>query len=144
MQTISRRREDMEERRILSAALALSYGNFARFSGAEFPHYSAEIVAYTERFNRLNTEVHSRYALSCSCLFFAILGSPFSILQSRRQFLTSFILCFGPIVLGYYPLIMLCMNLCKSNAAFPPVLVMWVGNLLLFGAGGIVLRKVLR
>ena len=88
-------------------------------------------------------EVHSRPALACSCFFFVLVGSPFSILRGKRQFLTNFFLCFVPILLFYYPIVLLTMNLAKNddlNAAWG----MWIGNGVLLLAGLYILRKVLR
>jgi lipopolysaccharide export system permease protein len=92
---------------------------------------------------KLNTELHSRFALSSSCLFFALLGGPFSILQGRRQFLTSFFLCFLPILLVYYPVALLMMNLSKTGTV-NPAWSMWLANALLLLAAGWILRKALQ
>jgi lipopolysaccharide export system permease protein len=144
MELIAQKREDLEQRRILATAIALSRGDFERFLQPDFQFYEAHIEMHTHRYNRLHTEIHSRYALSCSCLFFVILGSPFSILQARRQFLTSFALCFFPIFLGYYPVVMGCMTLAKNYAAFHPAWTMWLGNGGMLLGGGCVLWRLLR
>jgi lipopolysaccharide export system permease protein len=81
--------------------------------------------------------------MSMSCFFFVLLGGPFSILQGRRQFLTSFFLCFLPILLIYYPIALLMMSLCKNGQA-DPAYAMWAGNVILAFAGLWVLRKVLK
>lgn len=129
---------------MIDSALSLTHGNFSRLYGPEFNHYRAMIQSSNDRWNRLNTEIHSRFALSCSCLFFVFLGSPFSILQGKKQFLTSFFLCFMPILLLYYPLVLLCINLSKTNANFDPLWTMWSGNILLFVCGAWVLRRLTR
>jgi len=92
---------------------------------------------------KLHTEIHSRLAMSTSCLFFVLIGGPFAMLQARRQFLTSFIMCFVPILVVYYPLALGMMNLCKTGQA-DPAWAMWIGNAVLFTAGLHILRKVLR
>ena len=89
------------------------------------------------------TEIHSRFAMSASCFFFALLGAAFSILQGKRQFLTSFFLCFMPILMIYYPVSLLMMNLCKTRT-LDPIYAMWLGNALLLMAGVAVLRRVMR
>ncbi len=55
---------------------------------------------------------------------------------------TSFIICFLPILIVYYPLLMLGMDRAKSGA-WPPIFV-WLGNALLALAGIWQLRKVIR
>jgi len=88
-------------------------------------------------------EIFNRYSMSASCWFFVLLGGPFAMLQARRQFITSFILCFVPILLIYYPVMFLMINLCKSGTV-QPWWAMWVPNLIIGGAGLQILRKVLR
>jgi len=144
MDLVAHSREDMEQKQVMAAAIALTRGDFGRFFQPDFHHYAAMIGVHTERYKRLEIEVHARFALSCSCLFFVLVGSPFSILQARRQFLTSFALCFMPILAIYYPVFLLCMNLSKSHSFFHPAWTMWIANLILFVAGSIILWKVSR
>jgi lipopolysaccharide export system permease protein len=72
-----------------------------------------------------------------------LIGSPFAIIQGRRQFLTNFAICFIPIVLGYYPVVLLTMNLCRDGVV-EPAWGMWIGNACLLVTAAVVLRKVLR
>ena len=60
----------------------------------------------------------------------------------NRDFLTSFFLCFLPILIVYYPLLMYGIDGSKSGT-IPPQAV-WTGNLLLVGWGAWLLRKVIR
>jgi lipopolysaccharide export system permease protein len=92
---------------------------------------------------RCRTEIHSRIAMACSCLFFALVGGPFSMLQARRQFITTFIMCFLPILLIYYPVMFLMVNLSK-NGTFEPFWAMWVPNIVLCIVGCWVLKKVVQ
>jgi lipopolysaccharide export system permease protein len=97
----------------------------------------------TERAQKLRTEIHGRVALSCSCFFFVLIGSPFAIIQGKRQFLTNFALCFAPILLGYYPVVLLTMNLCRDGI-IEPAWGMWVGNVGLLFTAVVVLHKVFK
>lgn len=127
----------------LRAAFALTLGEFNSLM-SEVELYHREVEKPKERdLRKLNTEIHSRLAMSMSCLFFVLIGGPFSMLQARRQFLTSFIICFVPILVVYYPLVLGMMNLCK-NGQVNPTWAMWIGNTVLLAAGLIILRKVLR
>lgn len=141
---VARERELFRQRQLMAAAIALTRGDFERFLQPDFRHYQAMIDVFTERYNRLTTEVHARYAMSCSCLFFVLLGTPFSIWQAKRQFLTSFAVCFVPILFVYYPLMMGCMNLSKNDGRFNPAWTMWIGNAVLLLLAGWVLRRVVR
>ena len=81
--------------------------------------------------------------MSCSCVFFVLIGSPFAILRGRRQFLTNFALCFAPILFCYYPVVLLTMNLCRDGI-INPIWGMWIANAGLLATSMYVLRKVLR
>jgi lipopolysaccharide export system permease protein len=123
-----------EDARAIRTAFALGMGEFDALAEAPMIDQSNRIIASTSQSRKHNTELHSRFALSCSCFFFALVGGPFSILQARRQFLTAFFLCFLPILLIYYPVVLLMMNLAKTGAV-NPAWAMWIGNgILLVGA----------
>ena len=133
----TRRRCDIE------TALALAVCDFDRFLDRDFTDLQGKIEYDRCDLAKLNTELHSRFALSSSCLFFALLGGPFSILQGRRQFLTSFFLCFLPILLVYYPIFLLMMNLSKTGTVHP-AWSMWLANVLLLLAAAWILRRALQ
>ena len=92
---------------------------------------------------KYRAEIHNRFSMSASCWFFAFLGGPFAMLQARRQFITSFIICFLPILVVYYPVMFLMMNLCKSGT-LDPWWAMWVPNVIIGTAAFFVLRKVVQ
>ena len=81
--------------------------------------------------------------MAASCLFFTLVGGPFAMLQARRQFITTFIICFLPILIVYYPVMFLMVNLAKTGT-INPMLGMWIPNVILTVAGTIVLRKVVQ
>jgi lipopolysaccharide export system permease protein len=66
----------------------------------------------------LDVEMHMRGALSLGCLFFVLVGCPVGIWFSRADYLSSFITCFLPIVIVYYPL-MLCGTGFAREGRFP-------------------------
>ena len=49
-------------------------------------------------------EPQRRWANGLSCLCFVLIGAPMAILMRNADFLTSFFVCFVPILLMYYPL----------------------------------------
>jgi lipopolysaccharide export system permease protein len=141
---LTRQIRELQEQRDIETVLTLTAGAFERFCDRAARVHSEYGLSYRRSaLNKLLTEVHSRFALGASCLFFALLGGPFAILKPRRQFLTSFALCFLPILALYYPIVMLMMNLSKSGSVHP-AWAMWVGNVLLLTAAAFVLRRVLR
>lgn len=140
---VSGRLEQDQHRRDVELAFALALGDFNRLgnddlSGEDYHTRSSRNDSY-----KMNTEIHSRYAMSASCFFFVLIGGPFAILQAKRQFLTSFMLCFVPILLVYYPLALLMMNLSKTGTV-DPWWAMWTANALLMVVGLSVVRRLLK
>lgn len=136
-------REALERRQVISTVLSLTRGEFGNLSLPVQQEHQRKYSELTERLNKLYTEIHSRLALACSCFFFALVGGPFAVIQGRRQFLTSFALCFIPILLFYYPVVLAMMNLGK-DAVLDPAIGMWVGNLGMGGAAWYLLKRMLR
>lgn len=94
------------------------------------------------RESKLKCEPWRRWANGFSCLAFVIVGAPLSVFLQRFDFWTNFALCFIPILLVYYPLLMLGVGEAKSGS-LPPFSV-WLGNVVMFGAGGYLLRRLQR
>ncbi|MBX3440296.1 MAG: LptF/LptG family permease, partial [Planctomycetaceae bacterium] len=94
---VADRRRELEEHRLVETAMSLTLGDLDRIADPGFAANRQLILGDAMR-ERLRTEYHSRFALSCSCFFFVLLGCPFAILKAKSQFLTSFLYCFGPIV----------------------------------------------
>jgi lipopolysaccharide export system permease protein len=129
--------------RDLETAFALASGEFDRLYAPEVLQYDVDWQNNQEDIARIHTDIHKRFALSASCFFFAILGAPFSVLQARRQVLTSFFMCFLPILILYYPIALLMMDQAKSGLV-NPAWAMWTGNAVLTPIALVVLRKVLK
>ncbi len=117
-------------------------GEFDRLAGPEWQASLSEQSGEQGLLNRLLTEPHRRWSAGFSCLCFVWVGAPIAIWLRNRDFLTSFFLCFLPILIVYYPLLMFGVHLTKSGA-IPPCSV-WLNNALLAVAGIWVLRKVIR
>lgn len=139
--TLENKHGSLQQERAITAALALAVGDYSQLGGRQFQGYDLQLFDNRFKFFRLRTELHSRFALACSCFFFVLVGSPFAVLQAKRQFLTNFFICFVPIVLVYYPVVFLGMNLSKTGTV-DPAWAMWVGNALMAVAGLFVLRRV--
>lgn len=142
LEQISRDRRHETMKSIIEAAFALTQADFPRVAQTAADRDSG-IRTQTARINKLHTEIHSRYALACSCFFFVLVGTPFSMRYGKSQYLTSFLLCFLPIVCGYYPLMLGLMAQAKKGT-IGPEWSMWVGNVLLAIVAAFVCRRVIR
>jgi lipopolysaccharide export system permease protein len=125
------------------AAMLLAMGEFSELADGSVQKLAAGRTRARNDELRFNTEVHSRFSMSAGCLFFVFVGGPFSMLQARRQFLTTFVMCFLPILLIYYPVLFLMLNLSRS-ATVDPAWAMWTPNLILFAVGLSLLGRVIR
>lgn len=132
-----------EERMRCEAAMLLTTGDFAALAKECIPRQQQELKRLTNEQRRYRTEIHSRFSMAAGCLFFVFVGGPFSMLQARRQFITSFIMCFLPILLVYYPVMFLVTNLSR-NGTLDPLWAMWIPNVLLSLWGLYVLRRVVQ
>jgi len=92
--------------------------------------------------SRIVVEPWRRWANGFSALCFVLVGAPMAIRMRNADFLTSFFLCFLPILLVYYPLFMLGVDGAKDGS-LPPSAV-WMGNLLIAAWGWWLLRRAVR
>jgi len=134
----------VEEKQVqaIEAMMSLTQADFQSLVHSQKAS-STDLSRKEKRFHKLRTEIHSRYALACSCFFFCLIGTPFSMRFGKSQFLTSFLICFLPIVCGYYPLMIGLITQAKKGA-IDPVSSMWVANILLAIGGWFAARHVIR
>ena len=116
-----------DDEQAVESVFALSTGNFERLNEPEFLKYQYRVAVGRDSELRLSSDLHNRYAMSVSCLFFVLLGSPFAIVMARKQVLTSFLFCFLPILTVYYPITMMTQNLSKIGTLDPSWAV-WSAN----------------
>lgn len=101
-----------------------------------------KMVAYRQRLARLYTEPHRRWANGFSCLCFVLVGAPLAILLRNSDFLTSFFVCFLPILILYYPFVAYGLGQAKTGTL--PSYSVWLGNVILIFVSMWLLRRVLR
>lgn len=133
--------QDLNCRREIQTALALATGNFSVLQNGTIAQLDKQLKENRKKYRDQRTEVQLRFAMACSCFFFVLVGSPYAVLQAKRQFLTNFMICFLPILLIYYPLLLLAKNL-SGVGTTDPAWALWVANALVAIAGLIVMRRV--
>ena len=97
---------------------------------------------HIHRLHRLRTEPYRRWANGFSCLFFVFVGAPLAIRMRNSDLMTTFGVCFLPILVLYYPLLALAVGRAKCGA-LPPYSV-WLGNIILCVIGLALMQRVLR
>jgi lipopolysaccharide export system permease protein len=131
----------MHEQQAVEAAFALTTGDFHKLAEPSLAAKGQKRLENISNVRRLRTEYYTRFAMSMSCLFFVLVGSPFAMLAGAKQFLTSFLSVFTPILLVYYPVAMMTQNLSKTGTLEPSVAV-WSANALMLVASAVFLRRV--
>lgn len=124
------------------ATFEILCGDFDQLTGREWQTRQRQMEDHVSRLHRLRTEPHRRWSAGFSCFCFLWVGAPMAIRLRNRDFLTSFFLCFTPILVVYYPIMMYGIDGAKSGT-IPPYTV-WAGNLILLVWGFYLLRKVIR
>ncbi|SIO62302.1 lipopolysaccharide export system permease protein [Singulisphaera sp. GP187] len=127
----------------MSASLGIGMGLLDRVQWKSVEVSFRDYGNWEMQWRALETEKHQRIAMSCGSLFFVLLGAPVGIIFARRDFLSAFISCFVPIIILYYPLILLGTNMGKDDI-LPPVVALWLGNTVLGVLSGFVLPSVMK
>jgi lipopolysaccharide export system permease protein len=131
-----------EEVMAATAAQQMFAGEFDRASGTEWDRRAAETAVLKRQLRLLRLQPYRRWSAGFSCLCFVWVGAPMAARRRNRDFLTSFFLCFLPILCVYYPLLAYGIDGAK-NGTIPPLAV-WTGNVGLLIWGAWLLRKVMR
>jgi lipopolysaccharide export system permease protein len=134
--------EQLDQTAAGKRAMALFSGAMEATVPAAVAGEAAALKEARGRFNRIVLEPWRRWANGFSCLCFVLVGAPMAIRMRNADFLTSFFLCFLPILIVYYPVFMLGVDQAKRGAV-PPIAV-WFGNLLIVIWGWWLLRRVVR
>ena len=123
-------------------AMGIVTGRLEHTVPAAVAHERALLDWETTRLNRIVMEPWRRWANGFSCLCFVLVGAPMAIRMRNADFLTSFFLCFLPILIVYYPVFILGVDQAKAGKV-PPIAV-WAGNLLMLLWGWWLMRRVVR
>lgn len=115
-----------------AAAWYIASGRLNRIRWNELEAAFDKYDYWASQITKIETEIQMRRAMSWGSLFFVVLGAPVGIIFARRDFLSAFISCFMPIIIVYYPLMLVGMNLGKEGVLHP--MVVWSSNVVLWVA----------
>jgi lipopolysaccharide export system permease protein len=93
--------------------------------------------------NGVEAEIQMRPALAVGCLCFVLIGAPVGIWFSRADYLSTFVSCFLPTVIVYYPMLLCGTNMAKDGKV-PAVVGLWAANAVVGVAGLIIYARLLR
>jgi lipopolysaccharide export system permease protein len=130
--------------RVLAAdvGLALVTGDLHTLGEQSWKPRRKALAEARNRLHKLQTEPWRRWASGFSCLCFVMVGVPLAILWRKADVMSTFAVCFIPILCLYYPLLAFGLDRAKAGA-LPPYTV-WAANLLLVAIGLYLLRRVIR
>ena len=124
------------------AAMWIASGRMDRVPWVEVEEAYSKYPHWQKKVEELETEKHLRRSLAIGTLLFIWLGAPVGIWLARRDFLSSFIACFLPIIVAYYPLTLAGVNLAKEGTT--PVWIVYAGDAVLGVIGLLAVWKVRR
>jgi lipopolysaccharide export system permease protein len=124
------------------AAYQMTCGDFDDLLGERWRTHEWDQGDLRSRYFRLQSVPQRRWAAGFACICFVLVGLPMAIVLRNRDFLTSFFLCFLPILLVYYPLMIIGADQVKSGNL--PTIFVWAGNGMLLLWGLVMLRRVIR
>lgn len=133
---------DDAQQEAAKAAFQMITGDVDGLTSSEWNVLANFAEVAREDISRMQTEPHRRWSNGFTCLCFALVGAATAIRMRNADLLTSFGVCFLPILIIYYPLLALGVDQAKQGT-FPPAAV-WLGNVVLLLAGLWQMRKVVR
>ncbi|WP_425614386.1 LptF/LptG family permease [Anatilimnocola sp. NA78] len=133
---------ELEQSVAAETGLSLMTGDFELFEQQNWQKRQNSIANARIRLYRLQSEPWRRWASGFSCLAFVLMGAPLAMLWRSADYLTTFGLCFVPILVLYYPLFSAGLEYSK-NGVTPPATV-WLGNLVCMAIGIALIRRVVR
>ncbi|MEI8375229.1 MAG: LptF/LptG family permease [Planctomycetota bacterium] len=134
--------EQQEQMMAARAAYQMTCGDFDELTSDQWRVYENDKNELWSRYYRLVSVPQRRWAGGFACLCFAMVGVPMAICLRNRDFLTSFFLCFLPILIIYYPLMIYGADRVKNGNL--PTIFVWAGNAMLMLWGVWLLRRVIR
>lgn len=94
------------------------------------------------RLFRLQAEIPRRFSNGFGCLCFALVGIPVAMRGRSSDTMSVFFLCFLPILLVYYPLLVTGENIARGG--FHPELSVWLADAVLLVIGAVLLWRTMR
>jgi lipopolysaccharide export system permease protein len=142
IQAQQRQVRQLRQQYAAQAAYQMLSGDFATLTSPHWNTLQHRLRHAEGELNRLELVRWRRWANGFSCLCFVLVGAPLALRLRNADIWTSFGLCFFPILLIYYPLLMYGLDRAKSGV-LPPYAI-WLGNVVLLLGGLWLTRRALR
>jgi lipopolysaccharide export system permease protein len=106
-------------------------------------HYRFQVENALRMLRNVQDEYYRRPAAAFGCLLFALVGCPVGIWANRADYLSTFVICFIPVVCLYYPLTFAGSDMGK-NGRIPLPLGAWLANIVFAGVAVVLNVRLLR
>ncbi len=133
---------ELEQTMAAEAAYQMLSGDFAELSSDAWRLRHGRLRGAQDTLHRFEMEPWRRWASGFSCLFFALAGAPLAVWRRREDIWTTFAFCFFPILVCYYPLLIIGVDRSKSGEW--PSYSVWLGNIVIGLAGLWLMRLLVR
>ena len=120
-----------EERLVAELAAALAIAR--REHSPQADQLSQQHEGHRARWRRLQAEIPRRLSNGFGCLCFALIGIPVAMRRRSSDILSVFFVCFAPILVVYYPLLVLGEHLARDG--YVPLLSVWLADGVLLAVG---------
>jgi lipopolysaccharide export system permease protein len=131
----------LQKRRDLAMAASFQMlgGNFVGLTDPAWLPECEDVHDLETRQYRLAVEPWRRWANGFSCLCFVVCGAPLALRMQNSDFWVVFFMCFLPILIAYYPLLMFGITQTKTGNLAP--IFVWTGNVVMLAVGWWMLRR---
>ncbi len=102
-----------------------------------------QIDTKSRQTRNVEAERFARPALAVSCLVFALIGCPVGVWANRADYLSTFVICFIPTLIVYYPLLLAGSDQGKSGR-IPLALGCWFADIVMGGIAVLLTWRLLR
>ena len=109
----------------------------------QIQHYREVGKFYDRTARTLELEFYMRPALAFGCLCFAVIGCPVGLWANRADYLSTFVICFLPTIVIYYPILLSGGGMARDGSIPLPVGV-WTANAVAVSAAFILTWRLIR
>lgn len=123
----------------MAASFQMLGGNLVGLTHPDWAPEFEDLHELEMRQHRIAVEPWRRWANGFSCLCFVLVGVPLALRMQSSDFWVVFFMCFFPILIAYYPLLMFGISQTKTGHLAP--IFVWTGNVVMLLVGWYLLRR---
>lgn len=130
----------LEQEAATETAIALMTGDYREFQSNAWRTKQIAISMGKSRLVKLGVEPWRRWASGFACLAFVCIGAPLAIYLRHADFMSTFFICFAPILACYFPLFMAAIDMAKGGKIHPSAI--FLGNAICLLVGWFYTKRV--